>query len=176
MKVRMTVTVLLTVAWICSMSGCGNPNLAEMSKPIWIPKTATWPELEAIDKDLQSGAGLERIQKSMEEGDSDIGLYIENLFKMPAFAASLKKFEETPVPAEFDTPERQQAKKDYLDAWKELEKMGKKGTDHKKIKALIAGMTKLKAKVQFIPGQTPPTGSEAKKYSSVSQYVNPYEN
>lgn len=175
MQLRSIASVLFAACVLGLASGCGNKNLAEMTKPVWIPKTANWPELEAIDKDLTSGAGLERIQKSIEEGDAEIGLSIQNLFKMPAFAASLKKFEETPIPTDYDSPERQQAKKDYVNSWKDLEKMGKQGADPKKIKELIAGMTKLKAKVQFIPGQTPPTGSEANKWSSVAPYVNPYE-
>lgn len=175
MKYRLTASVALTVLGVCLLQGCGNSNLKAMKLPPWIPKVATWPELDQLDRDPTMAGGLERIMKSLEEGDSDIGAYIQTLFTAGGFGDRLKKFEDTPIPAEFELPEREAAKKEYAGAWRELEKVGKKGADPKKIKALIAGMNKLKAKVQYIPNQQVPTGSEAAKYSAVMPYPNPYD-
>src|SRR5688572_18795142 len=74
MKVRVILNCCMAVLCVCLLPACGNKNLALMKLPPWIPEIAKWPELEELDRDPSTAGGLERIQKSLEEGDQEIGM------------------------------------------------------------------------------------------------------
>lgn len=172
---------LLTCGLVLLLVGCENPDIVKLAKPAWIPQRATWPELEALDSDPEAQGGLGYYRLNMVIGQAEpndiknIILLLQHAFVEPGFVQRLEKFRETPIPAQFQTPEREAIKNEYVKSWKDMEDLSKKSPKLDVLKQKLADLTTLRAKVQFIAGQQPPTGDEVKKYSSVIPYENPYE-
>lgn len=144
---------------LLAVPGCGDSHLEEFKKPAWIPKTATWPEFQALyeRKEDFKKPSFEKVRRSQGQG-------AKLLTDDPEFKANLKKFEETPIPAEFDTPERQAAKKDIVAEFNRLGELAKK-KDAKGVLESIQKLVALQDKVMKIPGQEAPPPGQEKNYA-----------
>lgn len=142
------------------ISGCGEQSrhINDMSKPTWQPKTAKWPELLALMRPADpADPCLEKVMRSRGEG-------AKGIITSAKFQEAIKKFEETPIPPESVTPEREASKKALVEALKKLTEVAKKGSPPEIMKQTQEA-TKHYVAILEIPGQTPPQGAEAKKYA-----------
>lgn len=162
--------VLACMLTLLLQAGCGQQaHINELSKKQWIPEEAHWPELDVLIQDPNDplAPSVSRMFKLTYGGGSDPAEAPQfcRMIDDPRFVANLKKFEETPIPAKYATPEREANKKAVLDAFAEL----KQGCVKKAPRAAqLATFTKVDAslkKVWEIPGQKPPQGEEAKRYT-----------
>ena len=185
--------------------GCGNPHVMQITKPVWYPEFAHWPELDAVDQpsvnegSAVQGMGYHKLAKmvgdalqdlqtqassqapSAESSKLDIsklsiqGSHLASQIEIPDFQERLLKLKESPIPGKFNTSERQTALAEYVLSWEELRKICKAKANPAVIYQQFLKLSNLRDRVRFVPGQTPPTGDAVNSYSGVIPYVNPYE-
>lgn len=156
----------LTAMWCV---GCGDNATKEMSKPAWYPKTATWPELEALVNNNNTpdpeAATLDKLARSVVTGDTARVCHPVIGINSPKFQEKIKAFEAAAIPAEFDTPERQAIRKDLIAGLKTVTDACKGKKPLNVLKEEYKKIIELSQKIREIPGQTRPTGSEGDKYA-----------
>jgi hypothetical protein len=81
-----------------------------------------------------------------------------------SFQERLKKFEETPVPAEYATAEREEARKNLVTALQKATAAASKG-DQTELQKQNREITRLNNEIVTIPGQTPPDGAAAQQFA-----------
>ena len=95
--------------------------------------------------------------------------------KDPGFQERLKALESASWPGSYGTPERDEARKNYLEEWKKLEKTLASSKSFDDVKAASDKLGRYFRQMEYIAGQSPPTGSSADKYSGVEPYEDPYK-
>lgn len=181
-KLRLAACFLLVLA------GCGGGQVKQMKLPVWIPQQAHWPELDAVvtDPGPEAGFSLSKLAQEVSQYESAKAApegseasfeprSFQEAFSEPGFKARLKAFTDAPLPDAYDSVERQQAKADFVKGWQEMEKLARSGATNAPALAQFAKLDNAYRRLVYIPGQTPPTGSAAEKYSSVAPYDNPHE-
>lgn len=159
--------------WIAALLfccvGCGDDHVQEMTKQPWIPKQADWPELKALyhgTKPDGSKDDLNLFRAVRFAGSPNANLPV--WFNDPLFVEKLKNFESTPIPAEFQTPDREKAKSELIASVKKLQQpLAKSGLKKQDVGAELLKIRKTYEQILFIPGQKVPEGAEAKKYSTI---------
>lgn len=141
------------------LTGCGQQShINEMSKKTWIPKTATWPELQALwhTEDYKDYT-LEKLERGHGAGAKE-GL------NSPGFQQRLKTFESTPIPAEHATPEREAAKVKFVAAIRKATESLRNGISDE-FHSHCREIGKLNSEIVQVPGQAPPAGSAAEQFA-----------
>lgn len=171
--------------------GCSPAHVQQMTKGMWQAKVANIPEFETVwawnDEAANRKPGMSHTFFLREIGELEIeaqqtgvpvqlsGGTLAELIKDPGFQTRLKALENLKLPSNLATPEREGSLKKYVEEWRNLEKMvtGKgKAAD---IKKSTERLTILAEQIRYIPGQHKPEGEEAKKYSAVQGYEDPYQ-
>lgn len=163
----MTVRRMLLLAVYIPLSfliGCGQSNVKELSRPAWIPESAEWPELVELYSGLD-GSNLERAFRRAGPNAQTPPWFSEQ-----KFIDALQRFESTPIPPKFATPEREADKKEIVTLIKQLQQPSGKTSG----RTSATGPTLRKIldaynRIVYVPGQKAPEGEEAKKYSKVVQ-------
>ena len=165
------------------VSGCGKPaHVNELTKPGWNPETATFPELESVL--VWRDPEPPRVNMSHTEFfDNYFGVKgakvdlkpILTAVRNPSFQERLKALAEAKIPGKYATPEREESRKKYIEEWKNLEKLLSTNAKQEEVAKSGDNIMRYMAQMRYIPGQTQPTGEAAKKYASVSPYVDPYK-
>jgi hypothetical protein len=151
------IVICIASLGVLTLAGCEQQShIKEMSRHTWIPKTATWPELQALwHTENRLEFTLEQLQRGRGDGAKQ-GL------SSRSFQDRLKKFEETPVPAEFATGEREEARKNLVTAVKKATAAASKG-DQTELQKQNREITRLNNEIVTIPGQTAPDGAAAQQ-------------
>lgn len=150
------------------LSGCSQQakQISDLKRSQWVPEEAHWPELDAIMSNQEAdGTSIGKMLKMRHGGDYQGPPRVCNLVSNKKFQEILKKFDETPIPAKYVTPEREKMKKDLLAACEELKDGCTKKANTQTLNAVFDKIEKLTREISVIPGQTPPTGKDAEKYS-----------
>jgi hypothetical protein len=149
-----------TALSILSIAGCGSQakHIAEISKPSYQEKTAQWPELTALMRpEDPADPSLEKVLKAR-------GNNAKVIIGSPKFQEAIKKFEETPIPDDKKTPEREASKQKLVTGLKELSKLVQSAPP-KDVMKKASEVTTLYAECLKIPGQEAPTGAAAAKFA-----------
>jgi hypothetical protein len=149
----------LPILGLVMLAGCGQQShIKELSRKTWIPKTASWAELQALwHTDNYQDYTLEKFERSQ-------GFGAKQGLTSASFQERLKKFDETPIPAEYATPERDAAKKEMVAALKRAIDAANRGNTaelHKQSREIA----KFNSEILKVPGQTPPEGSAAQQFA-----------
>lgn len=150
------------------LAGCSQGDTRDLSKTPWVAKTAKWPELEGLHNGPSGN-----LQRAFRMAGG-VQMPAPNWFNEPQFVESLQKFEATPIPAEFASPEREATKTELVALVKKLQATGG-SKPSKEVARQVRRVRYLYEKMIYIPGQIPPQGSEAAKYSTVIPPVEPIE-
>lgn len=148
---------------LLSLVGCGSQakHIEEMSKQSYQEKTAQWPELIALMRpEDPADPSLEKVLRSR-------GANAKALIGSPKFQAAIKKFEETPIPDDKKTPEREASKQKLVAGLKELSKLVETAPP-KDVMKKANEVTAIYAECLKIPGQEAPTGAAAKNFAPTS--------
>lgn len=164
------------------VAGCKPPHINEMTKPLWTPDTATFPELDSVFVWIDPQPP--RTNMSHTE-------FFENWFPVKAptvehapilgavrnasFQERLKALADAQIPAKYATPEREESRKKYIEEWKNLEKLLAAKAKPEELAKSGDKIMRYMAQMKYVAGQTQPTGDAAKKYASVAPYIDPYK-
>ena len=180
------------VAILLACAGCTPSHISEMSKKTWQAQTVSIPELDHVitwmnpvqpSPPAMSQGELNRRVLFMEadvkeSGETPPASALKDLGKFVKdadFQGRLKALESVAFPSAYASPEREEARKKYLDEWKNIEKTLTSGGKLEEVRKSLDKLDLYAQQMKFIPGQTVPTGEEAKKYSAVQDYVDPYK-
>lgn len=144
--------------------GCSN-HVAEQSRPAWVPKIAHWPELDILMRNQDpNGTSMEKMIRSMREG-TGVVCHPHIGVGTKSWQENVKKFAETPIPAEYASPERETAKKALIESLNKLSDGCKAHKSDDELNKELNNAIELHKKVIEIPGQQRPTGAEGEKYA-----------
>lgn len=171
-------------------TGCTPSSVKEMTKKTWQAEKVKFPELDNVmfymdpakpAPPAMSHGEFNRRVAEMETEVTQTGPQgydpkaLAKAIKDPGFQDRLKALESASFPSAHASPEREEARKKYLQEWKDLEKQLATSKKFDDVKAANERLGKYFRQMEFIPNQSPPTGDAAKRYSGVEPYEDPYK-
>lgn len=156
--------------FLLTLSGCSeqSKHINNISKKPYIEKRATWPEFENIGEtnhgDVVTITRLSKMRgRGEDEGEGRPPANYCVAISNPKFQENMKKFAETPIPADFATPEREAKKTELVKVFEELKADCGKKANQKAQDAKVDRIVQLWNEIQKIPNQTKPAGDWAKE-------------
>lgn len=173
------------------LTGCGDPpHMQEMAKKPWVPELVSTPEIEQVwvwNSPEENRPGMSHMffmseidsrEIEARQTNAPVNLdlkFLVKLVKDAGFQARLKVLQETSFPAKYDSPQRQEARKNYFQEWSNLLKILENKGKLSEIKQAVANLTRYMAQMRYVPDQTVPAGNDAKRYSTITTYEDPYK-
>jgi hypothetical protein len=139
-----------------------------MSKDVWVEQRATWAEFENIAETNHADVGtISRLAKMRGRADDDGGgggpkNYCA-ILSNAKFQENIKKFADTPIPANFANPEREAKKAELVKLFDELKSDCGKKAAQKEIEKKVDRVVQLWQEILKIPNQVQPPGDWAQK-------------
>lgn len=140
-----------------------------MSKDVWVEKRATWAEFDNIGEANHPDVGtIARLAKmrGRAEDDGGGGGAPKNycaILSNPKFQENIKKFADTPIPANFADADREAKKAELVKLFGELKDDCGKKAAQKEIEKKVDRVVQLWQEILKIPNQVQPPGDWAQK-------------
>lgn len=187
MKKCLVVLVLFVMG---TGMGCTPSSVKEMTKKTWQSNKVKFKELDNVmfymDPDKPTPAAMSHGEFNRRVTDMDTEIQqtgpqaydpksLIKAIKDAGFQERLKALESAAWPSSYGSPERDEARKRYLDEWKALEQKLATSKKFEDVKEASDRLDKYFRQMEFIPGQSPPTGEATKQYSGIEPYEDPYK-